>query len=335
MNQTLPPQVQLIEMMLAPFTAKMIYVAAKLKLPDLLAAGPRSAEDLASATGAHAGSLYRIMRTLASKGFFDEDDSRRFSLLPLGEVFKAGTPNHATVLLMGSDLFGRPLDNLLYCAQTGKNGFDKTWGKPAFEYLSEHPDEALLFNEMMVGFHGMEPPAVAAAYDFSAFRTIVDVGGGTGNLLTTILERHPGPRGILFDLPHVASDATALIDRKGMKDRIDIEAGSFFERVPQGADAYVMSHVIHDWNDEQSVSILGHCRKAIQKDGRLLLVETVVPAGNLPHPSKMLDIVMLVMNPGKERSESEYRALFKKADFELTRIVPTESPVSVIEAVPC
>jgi hypothetical protein len=331
---TLPPEAQIVEMVMAQFVSRLIHLTATLKLPDYLAGGPKTAEELAPLTSTHAPSLYRVMRTLASLGLFTEDQAHRFALQPLGEALKSGTSGHATALIMGGDMVARSLDNILYSVQTGKTGFQNSFGVPLFDWLGGHPAEASLFNQTMVGIHGMEPPAVAAAYDFSVFKTIADVGGSTGNLLTTILARHPALRGILFDLPHVVRNAPALIAQRGLTDRIQIETGSFFDRVPAGADAYILSHVIHDWNEEQCLTILGHCRRAMNPGGRLLLVEMVLPDGDTPHPGKMLDMVMLIAPGGEERTAAQYAALLDKAGFRLTRVVPTASPVSVVEASP-
>ena len=205
---------------------------------------------------------------------------------------------------------------------------------PFFDYLAQHPEAASHFSEAMVGFHGAEPPAVAAAYDFSGAATIVDVGGATGNMLAAILSRHAAPRGVLFDRPHVVRDAPALLKARGVAARVTIEPGNFFETVPAGGDAYVLSHIIHDWNEEQCLTILGHCRKVLGPDGRLLIVETVLPPGDTPHQGKVQDMVMLVIPGGQERTEAEYAALLGKAGFRLNRVVPTESVVSVVEAVP-
>jgi hypothetical protein len=190
-----------------------------------------------------------------------------------------------------------------------------------------------LFSETMVGIHGEETPAVAAAYDFSTFDTVVDVGGATGNMLAAILTHHARPRGVLFDRLHVVTDAPALLEAKGVSDRVTIEAGDFFTSVPTGGDAYILSHVIHDWNEDQCLTILGNVRKAMKPAGRVLIVEMVLPAGDAPHPGKMLDMVMLVVPGGQERTEAEYRALLDNAGFRLNRVVPTASAVSVVEAV--
>jgi len=203
---------------------------------------------------------------------------------------------------------------------------------PIFDWLAKHPEQASLFSETMVGIHGAEPPAVAAAYDFSNCKTIVDVGGATGNLLCAILEKYPKSQGILYDLPHVVRDAPALIAKRGLTDRTKIESGSFFDRIPTGGDAYLLSHIIHDWSEEQCLTILGNCRKAMGPNSRLLLVEMVLPPGNAPHPGKLLDMMMLVGPGGQERTEQEYSELLAKAGLHLTRVVTTESAVSVVEA---
>jgi hypothetical protein len=316
------------------WVSHIVYVAAKLGVADHLAQGPLSADDLAKPTGTHAPSLYRLLRTLAGLGIVTEDESNRFALTPLGEALKAGAPGSArpTILTLASSWWMHGFGELLYSVQTGKSGFEKFLGMPIFDWFAKHPDEASMFSETMVGFHGGEPPAVAAAYDFSGLETIVDVGGATGNLLTTILARNPRLRGILYDLPHVVRDAPPLIQSRGVADRVTIESGSFFERVPSGADAYLLSHIIHDWSEEQCLTILGHCRSAMNPSGRILIVEMVLPQGNTPHPGKMLDLMMLVGPGGRERTEQEYGVLLGKAGLRLTRVVPTDSPVSVVEA---
>ncbi len=262
----------------ASWVSKILYAAAKVGLADQLAAGPKSAAALAEGMRLHAPSLHRLMRTLASLGILTEQDEQRFSLTPLGESLQTDAPGsaRATLIAFGGEWSSRAWDQILHSMETGNTGVEKAFGMPLFDYLAQHPEEASYFSEAMVGFHGAEPPAVAAAYDFSGFGTVVDVGGATGNMLAAILDRHAGPRGVLFDRPHVVSEAPALLQARGVEERVTIEAGDFFETVPAGGDAYLMSHIIHDWSEEQCLTILGHCRRAIESDGRLLIVEMVL-----------------------------------------------------------
>ncbi|MBC7809930.1 MAG: methyltransferase [Burkholderiales bacterium] len=319
----------------AYWISRIVYAAAKLGLADLLADGPKNAAELCGPTHTHAPTLHRLMRTLASLGILTEQDAQRFALTPLGEALKTNAPGsaRATLLSFGSEWINAAWDEIMYSLETGQTGMQKAWNMPFFEYLAQHPDMASLFSETMVGFHGAEPPAIAAAYDFSPFETIVDVGGATGNLLAAILAQHAGPRGILFDMPHVVSEAPALLKAHGVAERVSIESGSFFEAVPAGGDAYLLSHIIHDWNEDQCLTILSNCRKAMKPGGRLLIIEMVLPAGDTPHPGKVLDMVMLVIPGGQERIESEYAALLEKAGFRLTSVIPTDSAVSLVEAV--
>jgi hypothetical protein len=333
-SQTMPPHVSLVQLAMGHWASHVVYVAAKLGLADLLAKGPMSAEQLAERTETHAPSLYRLMRTLASLGIMTEDSSHRFALTTVGEAMKTGAPGcaRATILTIASPFWSSGFSELMYSVQTGKPGFEKMVGMPIFDWFADHPEEASLFNETMVGIHGAEPAAVAAAYDFSGMKTIVDVGGSTGNLLLTILERNPEARGILFDMPHVVRDAPPVIKARGLTDRVSIEPGSFFESVPSGGDAYMLSHIIHDWSEDQCLTIFGNCRRVMNPDTRLLIIEMVLPAGNTPHPGKMLDMMMLVGPGGRERTADEYGELLDKAGLRLTRVVPTESAVSVVEA---
>lgn len=336
MSQALPPHAQLIQMGAASWVSAVVYAAAKLAIADHLAAEPKSAVELADTTRMHAPSLHRLMRTLAGLGILTERDAQRFALTPLGEALKTGAPGSARATLMAfcGPAFWHSWEEILYSLETGNTGFEKACGTSFFEHLAQHPEEASYFSEAMVGFHGAEPPAVAKAYDFSGIKTVVDVGGATGNMLAAILSRHGGPRGVLFDRPHVVRDAPALLKARGVEGRVTIEAGDFFETVPAGGDAYLLSHVIHDWNEDQCLTILGHCRNVIKPQGCLLIVETVLPTGDAPHQGKVQDMVMLVVAGGQERTEAEYASLLGKAGFRLSRVVPTESVVSVVEALP-
>jgi hypothetical protein len=328
------PQAQLIEMARGHQISSVLRVAAQLKLADFLSEEPRTAEELAQSTATHAPSLYRFLRTAASLGLFSEDGEHRFSLASLAEPLRSGVPGsvRTTILSLTGDLFLRPFSNLLYSVQTGRTAFEKEYGVPIFDWLGSHPEEGAMFSDLMIGFHGPETAAVAAAYDFSGCETIADVGGATGHLLATILGSCPGAKGILFDLPHNADGAATLIQGRGMVGRIRFESGSFFESVPSGADVYMMSHIIHDWSEEQCLTILRNCRAAMGPKSRLLIIEMVIPAGNAPHPGKSTDIVMLAVPGGQERTEQEYCVLLAKAGFRLERVVPTDSAASVVEA---
>ena len=331
-----PPHAQLIQMCAGGWVAAAVYAAAKLGLADHLANGPRTADELSAQTGTHAPSLYRFLRTLAHFGIVAEGDAHRFALTPLGEALKTGAPGAArsTLLAFGGPAFWRTWEEIGYSLETGKPAFDRVWGKPLFDYLGTRPNEAAHFSEAMIGFHGSEPPTVAEAYDFSGIGTVVDVGGASGNMLAALLTRHPQLNGVLFDLPHVVGAAPTLLKERGVETRVRIETGSFFEGVPAGADAYLLSHIIHDWSEAQCLTILGHCRRAMGTNGRLLIIEAVLPEGDTPHQGKLQDLVMLLFPGGQERTAREYEGLLEKAAFRLQRIVPTSSVVSIIEAVP-
>jgi len=331
----LPPHVQLIQMAGGHWLSKVMYAAAKLELADHLSDGPKSADELAGPTGTHAPSLHRLMRTLAGFGVLTEKENKQFALTPLGEALKKDAPGSAwaSVVTMAGPRFVAAFEEIMHSLETGKTGFEKAFGMPIFDYFAQHPDEASLFSQTMVGFHGGETPTVAAAYDFSEAETIVDVGGATGNMLSAILSRYEGPRGILFDMAHVVADAPQFLEQNGIADRVTIESGSFFESVPEGGDVYIVSHIIHDWNEDQCLTILGNIRRAMKPDGKLLIVEFVLPEGDTPHLGKLVDMIMLIVPGGQERTPSEYDELLKKAGFKMTRVIPTESPVSIVEAV--
>lgn len=331
-----PAHVQAIQMATSLWVSRAVYAAVQLRLADALGDGRKTPEELARGTRTHAPSLYRLMRMLASLGLFSEDGDHRFALTPLGATLKAGAPGAArsTVMALAGQWMWEAWGELLYSLRTGKPAFEKVWGMPLHDYLAKHPNEAAFFGEAMIGFHGGEPPAVAAAYDFSKIQTLVDVGGGTGNLLATILRAHPHLRGILYELGHVVPAALANFTTSGLTDRCSAVTGNFFKSVPAGGDAYLLSHVLIDWNERKCLAILRNCQRAMGRQGRLLIVESVLPSGDEPHPGKVLDLVMLTVTGGVERSGEEYAALLAKAGFRLARIVPTASAVSVVEAVP-
>jgi hypothetical protein len=331
---SVPPHVQVIQMATACWVSQLIATAANLNLADHLAGGPKSAADLGPATGTNPRALHRFMRTLASFGILTQDGGDRFALTPLGAALKSDAPGSArsTILTMAGPWMWRAWGEFQYSVETGKTSMEKVFGMPVFDYLAQNPRQAAQFSEAMIGIHGAEPPAVAEAYDFSKFATIVDVGGATGNMLAHILARHAQPRGILFDRAHVVTEAPALLAARGVDSRVSIQPGNFFESVPAGGDAYILSHIIHDWNEDQCLTILGNCRKAMKPGAKLLIVEFVLPEGNTPHFGKLADMVMLAIPGGEERTADEYRTLLAAAGLRMTRVVPTASDVSIVEA---
>jgi hypothetical protein len=324
------PQELINRMLTGYWVSQALYVAAKLGLADQLADGPRSADELAAHTQTHAGALYRLLRALASVGVFAEDEAGRFGLTPAAECLRDRPGSQRALAIMCGEEHYRAYGELLYSVQTGKTAFDKVYGMPVFDFLSKHPEQAQIFDAAMVGVHGRETAAVLDAYDLADVRVLADIGGGNGSLLTGVLQRYPHMRGILYDLPGVAERAKANLQAAGLAERCTVLSGSFFESVPPGADAYLMRHIIHDWDDARCGTILGNIQRIIGS-GRLLVVEGVVPPGNDPCFSKLLDLTMLVIPGGKERTEPEYRALFEQNGFQLTRVVPTKADVSVIE----
>lgn len=334
-DDSIPPHAQLVQMASAYWVSCIVHAAAKFDLADRLADGPKTAAEIASSLKLHAPSLHRLMRSLASLGILTEKPDRRFGLTPLGEALKTGAPGYArsSILTLCGPWFTSAMQALPSSVEDGKTAFEKINGMPAFDFLGKHPELASLFSETMVGIHGGEPPAVAKAYDFSPLKTIVDVGGANGNMLAMLLTLHPHLHGILADLPHVVKDAPSFLKAKGVANRVTIEAHDFFKSVPQGGDAYILSHVIHDWSEAQCLAILGNVHKAMPAQARLLLIEMVLPHGDAPHFGKILDMVMLALPGGEERTQEEYGALLAKAGFRLTQVVSTESTVSVIEAV--
>ena len=311
-----------------------ILVAANLGLADLLKDGPLSIADLAEATGTHARSLYRMLRALASRGIFSEDADGRFSLTALADPLRSDAPDsiHNWALFVGSEAELQTWAHLSYSVRTGKPAFEHIFGKGWFDYLDDQPEMAQIFNKLMTGGSTSDGGAIIEAYDFSVYRKIVDVGGGHGALLAHILEQAPQSSGVLFDAPSVIVGATGAIDTQVNQGRAEKVAGNFFEAVRNGSDAYVLKYIIHDWDDERAIVILKNCRQAMTENGRVLLVEMVIPAGNAPSPGKFLDLEMLLYFHSRERTEAEYRDLLQQAGLELITITPTASPFSIIEA---
>ncbi|MCH7620651.1 MAG: methyltransferase [Chloroflexi bacterium] len=315
-------------------TPFLINVAAKLGIADLLRDGPKSSEELAQAVEAQPRFLYRVLRALASQGIFAENEAGQFQLTPVAELLQTGIPGSLrATAIMSAGLYARSWGDLLYTLRTGKPSFDHVFGMGFWEYLDSNDEMGDYFNQSMTSRSGEEQGQVVDAYDFSGISKIVDVGGGQGSLIRAILQKHPHMHGTLFDLPEVVQGVYEIIEAEGLAERCEVVGGSFFDEVPSEGEAYFMQAVIHDWDDERSLSILKNCRRAIGNNGKLILVEAIIPSGNEPSPMKMGDINMMVLAGGLERTETEFRQLLDAAGFKLVNIIPIQ-PRSIIESVP-
>jgi hypothetical protein len=313
--------------------ASAVNVAARLGISDRLTGGPRTADDLARDTGANSDALYRTLRALASLGVYAEVSPRTFALTPAGAALCDG-PVRWMALWIAGEFNLRVYANMMHSVTTGESAVPATVGTGVFEHFAKDAELSRIFNDAMTGFSGVVIPAVLEAYDFSGVRTVVDIAGGHGAVLTAILKQYPSMKGILFDLEHVAAGARRVIEAEGLTDRCSVASGDFFKAVPPGGDANVMKHIIHDWDDEKAAVILRNIKAVLPKDGRVVLLESVLPEGNEPGLGKIMDLEMLVMPGGRERTEKEFRGLFESAGFTLTRVVANKSPLSVVEARP-
>jgi hypothetical protein len=336
-----PPQTDPIQMAFQFATGYIVsaalQTAVKLGIPDRLIDGPRGVADLASATGTNEDALYRVLRALTTVNVFQEVAPRTFGLTPISEVLRSDKPGaHDMALWISSPLHFRVYSNAMHSVKTGQPAVEKAVGMPAFEYLAREPELSEIFNNAMTSFSAMIIPAVLEAYDFSGIDVLVDVAGGHGAVLTSILQRYPKMRGIVMDLEHVIAGARPKIEAMKLQDRCEAVAGDFFKAVPSGGDAYIMKHIIHDWDDERASVILRNIKTALagKPRGRVILLEAVVQSTTGPDFVKLLDLEMLMMPGGRERTAEEFKALFEKSGFELTKIVPTKSPFSVIEGRP-
>jgi hypothetical protein len=321
----------------AYWISQLVFVAAKLGLADALARGPLSVTVLAKRVGAQAAALRRVLRALASVGVFAETPDGRFRLTPVAATLRADVPgslrNFAMMMIDGYNWDA--WRELLHGVRTGELPFDHVHGVPFFEYLRSHPEEDRLFSASMASISGPENDAVARAFNFGRFHTLVDVGGAHGHLLATILRRHRRLRGILYDQTQVVAAAaeSGFVTAPDIVGRCTLQGGNFFVEVPSGVDTYMMKYIIHDWNDDQAVSILANCRRAMAPGGRVLVVEHIIRPGNAPDWAKLLDINMLAIPGGQERTREEFRNLFHQAGLRLHRVHPTASALSILEAV--
>jgi hypothetical protein len=314
----------------------LLYVAAKLGIADLLADGPQPIDALAAATGTQASALFRVLRALASRGVFTHDAEQRVALTPLAALLRSNVPGslRAMVAFSGSPWLWQAWSHLLEGVQTGQTAFDLAHGMSFFAYLAQHPDAAAVFNQYMAEAPLHRHAVIATAADFSGMRRVVDVGGGHGASLSAILHAHPALRGVLFDQPQVVAGAHDHLLAAGVADRCDIVGGDFFAAVPAGGDAYLLSAILHNWDDDRALQILQNCRRAMAGHGKLLVAERIVPEGNAPSQAKLVDVNMLVQHGGQQRTEAEFRALFARAGFQLTHVVLAPSDLGVIEGVP-
>ena len=328
-----PPQAQLLQMLFGYMVTRGVSAVAELNVPDALKDGPRAVSDLARAVGAHERSLHRVMRTLVSTGLFAEPKPDTYALTPVSELLRTDVPTSMRDLavMITAEAHWQPWAQFTDTLRTGESGPRHAFGTDVFSWFQrgENQDQWDLFNAAMTSFSSGTSLAVAETYDFSRFAKVVDIGGGHGFLLETILSKAPSARGVLFDLPGAIEGA----DRAALGERVECVGGDFFQAVPQGGDCYTLKHIIHDWDDERCRAILDSIATAMVPTGSVLVVELLMPDGPEPHPAKFMDLNMLAMTEGgTERTRAEFAALFASAGLELVAVHPTHSPVSIIEA---
>jgi hypothetical protein len=330
------PNARMRQLIMGFRASQLVYVAARLGLVDELANGPRNASALAAAVGAAPQPLYRLLRALASIGILTEAEDGTFASTALAHPLRRDAPGslRSTALLYGDPLFWSAYGRMLHSIQTGETAFEHAHGRPMYAHLAADEATRSLFHQAMRGFSEQEIASILDVYDFSDQTTLVDVGGGQGALVAALLQACPRPRGIVFDREDVAESARHLLAQAGLTKRASFVGGNFFENVPPDGSAYLLKSVIHNWNDDDARKILANCRQAMSPTARLIVIERVIPDAGTPSEAKLFDINMLVTVGGQERTADEYRALLRTAGFALTRIVPTTSPLSLIEAVP-
>jgi len=323
-------------MILAYRMSQLIYVAARLGLADSLKDGPKRSEDLAALVGVNPDALYRVLRALASNGIFMEAEDRYFALTPLAVPLQTGVPGsvRGVALMQNQESRWRAWGELIYSVKTGKSAFEHIYGMSNWEYYAKHPDVFEQFSEGMAELTRPTIPAIVAAYDLAGRVRIVDVGAGRGHLMAAILAQYPQLRGVIVEVPSLIEDGRKVLETAGVAARCELVAGDYFESVPGGGDVYILKSIIHGMDDENAVRVLQNCRQSVVDDGRLLVIQVIVPLGNTPAPIKVSDILHLVSGGGQERTEVEYRALFDAAGFKLARVYPTASSFSILEGVP-
>ena len=335
-RRMVPPEIGLLELASGFTATHALYAAAKLGIADVLANGPLSADDVAAEVGSNPDTTHRLLRACAAFGVFREGPDGRFGLTPLANGLRSGTRDSMlpVILMLGDPRYQRTWGQLPHTVETGMPGAEEALGKPMWDYLDHHPDFAATFNDAMTRLTALDWPAVEAAYDFTKFSTIIDIGGGHGQLLALMLDAAPSAKGVLLEREVIVGDAEDHLREAGVLPRCRIDAGSFFETAPRDGDLYVMRRVVHDFDDEQAAAILANVHRHMPTGSILLLLESVVPPGNTPHFAKLLDLDMMIFVGGRERTEQEFATLLGRAGFRLTRVIPTISTISLIEAVP-
>jgi len=326
----------LFQMVIGKWISQALGTIVEIGVPEQLAKGARRCSDIAREAGVSEDGLYRLLRALASVGLLIESPDRRFKLTGMGHLLRGDHPESLAgyARFVAHDSTWRPWGQLSYSVKTGMPAFDHVFNASIFEHLSRNPEVAAVFDSAMTSISAAEARATSDAYDFKGVEMLMDVAGGHGLLLATVLRRHKMMRGVLFDLPHVAAGAAATFARVGITCRVRIESGDFFKELPSGADAIVMKHILHDWDDDSATQILQACHRALGPRGKVLIVDPVVPPNNTPHYGKLLDLEMLVLTPrGRERTKAEFARLLRGAGFRLSRVIATQSPLSIVEAV--
>lgn len=324
----------MMNLIVGKWVSQAISVAAEFGFADLLQNGTKSAAELARAADASEDGVYRLLRALAGIGLLVESRGRRFRLTPLGHLLRSDAPQSTRgfARFVGHESVWRPWGELRHSIRTGAPAFDRLFGMSVFEYLGDTPEAAAIFHSAMTSLSTMESKAVVAAYDFSGIGTLADIGGGQGLLVTTVLKANRKMKGILFDLPHATAGADALLQEQGVANRCQVVAGDFFGSVPDGADAYMMKHIIHDWDDERAIQILRGCHRAMRPGTRLLVIDVVIDSAGAGQYGHLLDLEMLALTPrGRERTKAEFRDLLTQAEFRFRRVVPTDGYLSIVE----
>jgi len=325
---------QLMQMMTGYWVSRSLQVAAKLGIPDMLQDRPLTAAEIAAEQNLHELSVYRLMRALSGVSLFEEDEDGRFHLTELSEMLTSDHPNslRKLAIVFGEETY-RSWVELAHSLKTGETGFRRVFGEDLFPYLEQNPEIGRDFGEAMTDYVGQIHQGVLQTYDFGDTQVLADIGGSHGTLLSLLMRRYSHLRGILFDQQHVIDNAQGIM-APDLLERCELVAGDFFEAVPAGADTYILSSIVHDWDEPRILRLLGNIHDVIPEDGKLLIVETVLKERNQPDFGKLMDLTMLAVTGGRERTAAEYETLLAQANFRVTNVISTQSPGSIVEAVP-